>query len=234
MPALLAALTVARMLRAGSAGCRRLVWPWAVLLVVAVAAVVFLLWPGGGPPSVTGRSHQLTRHGFGRNARLIAMTVPAKTRSYRSPRRQEQAAATRRSVVRAARELFTRDGYAATTVTAVAAAAHVSLDTVYASVGRKPELVLAVIDGVLGSSDEPVGVEEREYVKAIRRTPSARGKIEVYAAAVGRLVPQIAPLEDALRRAAESDAECAAVWARMLERAVGEHHAARRGAAGHR
>ena len=120
--------------------------------------------------------------------------------------------------MRAARELFTRDGYAATTVTAVAAAAHVSLDTVYASVGRKPELVLAVIDGVLGSSDEPVGLEEREYVKAIRRTPSARGKIEVYAAAVGRLVPQIAPLEDALRRAAEGDAECAAVWARMLER----------------
>jgi len=146
------------------------------------------------------------------------MTLPAKTRTYRSPRRQEQAAATRRSVVRAARELFTRDGYAATTVTAVAAAAHVSLDTVYASVGRKPELVLAVIDGVLGSSDDPVRLEEREYVKTIRQTPSARGKIEAYAAAVGRLVPQIAPLEDALRRAAEGDAECAAVWARLLER----------------
>jgi AcrR family transcriptional regulator len=145
------------------------------------------------------------------------VTVPAKTRTYRSPRRQEQAAATRRSVVRAARELFTSDGYAATTVTAVAAAAHVSLDTVYASVGRKPELVLAVIDGVLDSSDEPVRLEERDYVRAIRRTPSARGKIAVYAAAAGRIVPQIAPLEDALRRAAEGDAECAAVWARLLE-----------------
>ena len=44
VPALLAALTVARMLRAGSSG---LVWPWAALLVVTVAAVVFLLWPGG-------------------------------------------------------------------------------------------------------------------------------------------------------------------------------------------
>ena len=68
------------------------------------------------------------------------MTTPVRTRSYRSPRRQEQAAATRRSVLRAARDLFTRDGYAATTVTAIAAAAGVSLDTVYASVGRKPEL----------------------------------------------------------------------------------------------
>ena len=43
VPALLAALTVARMLRAGAADR---VWPWAVVLVVAVAAVVFLLWPG--------------------------------------------------------------------------------------------------------------------------------------------------------------------------------------------
>ena len=31
-------------------------------------------------------------------------------------------------------------------------------------------------------------------------------------------MPQIAPLQDALRRAAESDAACAAVWAGMLER----------------
>lgn len=46
VPALLAGLTVARMLRAGSAGSADRVWPWAVLLVVAVAAVVFLLWPG--------------------------------------------------------------------------------------------------------------------------------------------------------------------------------------------
>jgi hypothetical protein len=44
VPALLAALTVARMLRAGSSGPA---WPWAALLVVTVAAVVFLLWPGG-------------------------------------------------------------------------------------------------------------------------------------------------------------------------------------------
>jgi hypothetical protein len=43
VPALLAGLTVARMLRAGAGD---LVWPWAVVLVVAVATVVFLLWPG--------------------------------------------------------------------------------------------------------------------------------------------------------------------------------------------
>jgi hypothetical protein len=45
-PALVAALTVARMLRAASGGSSGAVWPWAVLLVLAVAAVVYLLWPG--------------------------------------------------------------------------------------------------------------------------------------------------------------------------------------------
>jgi hypothetical protein len=43
VPALVAALTVARMLRMAAGD---VVWPWAVLLVVSVAAAVFLLWPG--------------------------------------------------------------------------------------------------------------------------------------------------------------------------------------------
>lgn len=47
VPALVAALTVARMLRMAAGD---LVWPWAVLLVVSVAAAVFLLWPGTRTP----------------------------------------------------------------------------------------------------------------------------------------------------------------------------------------
>ncbi len=42
MPALVAALTIARMLRLADTD---LVWPWALVLVVSVGAAVFLLWP---------------------------------------------------------------------------------------------------------------------------------------------------------------------------------------------
>ena len=42
MPALVAALTIARMLRLAVTD---LVWPWALVLVVSVGATVFLLWP---------------------------------------------------------------------------------------------------------------------------------------------------------------------------------------------
>jgi len=141
-----------------------------------------------------------------------------KTRSYRSPQRREQAVATRLSVLSAARDLLQDKGYAATTVADIARLAGVSVDTVYASVGRKPELVLAVIDMVLGGTDEPVPADQRDYVQAVRAEPTALGKIEVYAAAVARLVPRTATLQEALRKAGETDADCAATWRRLVTR----------------
>ncbi|MEZ5184913.1 MAG: helix-turn-helix domain-containing protein [Candidatus Nanopelagicales bacterium] len=142
------------------------------------------------------------------------MPEPVKTRGYRSPRRKAQAAATRSAVVAAARDRFFQKGYAATTVAAIARHAGVSVDTVYTAVGRKPELVLAVIDEVLGGA----AAEQREYVQVVRRQQSARGKLEVYAAAVARLVPEIAPLQEALRKAAETDRACSRTWRGLVSR----------------
>jgi len=146
------------------------------------------------------------------------MPEQVKTRSYRSPQRRERAAATRLSVLAAARDLLMDKGYAATTVAEVASRAGVSVDTVYASAGRKPALVLAVIDMVLGGGDQPVPAEQRDYVRAIRAEPTARGKIRVYAEAVARLVPRTAPLQEALRRAGDTDAACAQTWRRLVDR----------------
>lgn len=146
------------------------------------------------------------------------MPDTVKTRSYRSPQRREQAAATRSTILAAAQDLLRDKGYAATTVAEVARRAGVSLDTVYASAGRKPELVLAVIDTVLGEGDEPIPAEQRDYVQAVRREPRARGKIEIYAAAVARLVPRTAPLQEALRKAGDTDAACARTWHRLVSR----------------
>jgi AcrR family transcriptional regulator len=146
------------------------------------------------------------------------VTKEVKTRSYRSPQRREQARATRLAVLAAARDLLQDKGYAATTVADVAARAGVSVDTVYVSVGRKPELVLAVIDMVLGGTGEPVPAEERDYVLAIRNAPTAREKIGLYAAAVARLVPRTATLQEALRKAGDTDAGCAATWQHLVTR----------------
>lgn len=145
------------------------------------------------------------------------MSDPVKTRAYRSERRRAQAVATRRAVLLAARDLFVLHGYAGTTVAAIARHAKVSVDTVYASVGRKPQLLLAVHDLELGGGQD-VPAEQRDYVVALRAAEGARAKIEVYAAALGRLLPRTVPLAEALRVAGTTDAECFAVWRGLSER----------------
>jgi len=56
---------------------------------------------------------------------------------YRSPRREDAAAATREAILSRARDLFLTRGYAATTVPEIARAARVATQTVYASTGGK-------------------------------------------------------------------------------------------------
>ncbi|HET7822950.1 MAG TPA: TetR/AcrR family transcriptional regulator [Ornithinibacter sp.] len=146
------------------------------------------------------------------------MTEPVKARRYRSPVRAEQAAATRRAVLVAARELFTTTGYAGSTVADVARVAGVSVDTVYASVGRKPELLLAVHDMALGGGDEPVSAQQRDYVAAVLAAHGARAKLETYAAALAERFPSVVPLAESLRVAAEHDPACRAVLEGLDER----------------
>jgi AcrR family transcriptional regulator len=121
-------------------------------------------------------------------------------------------------VLLAARDLFTTQGYLETTVADVARRAEVSVDTLYASVGRKPQLLLAVHDMVLGSADEPVAAEQRDYVLAVRAATGATAKLTTYAEALGRLLPRTVPLAESLRVAAQSDAECRTVWEGLNER----------------
>lgn len=139
------------------------------------------------------------------------MPHPVKTRRYTSSVREEQAAATRRAVLSAARELFVTSGYAATTVARVARRAGVSVDTVYTSVGRKPELLLAVHDMALGGGDEPVKAEQRDYVAAVREARGAHAKLAAYASALAERLPAVVPLAESLAVAAERDPACRAV-----------------------
>lgn len=132
-------------------------------------------------------------------------------RSYRPVRRAEKAAATQAAILAAAREQFTAKGYAATSVADIAAAAGVNVDTLYASVGRKPALMLAVIDMTLANEDHPVVAEQRDYVRAVLAAPTARLKLTTYAEALGRVMPRVAPLFDALGQAALGDPACAAL-----------------------
>ncbi|WP_454300193.1 TetR/AcrR family transcriptional regulator [Salana multivorans] len=81
-------------------------------------------------------------------------------RTYRSELRAEQAARTRTAVVDAARHLFESQGFAATTIAAIAAEAGVSAQTIYASFGSKAALARAIV-GQMEESAEAATWRER-------------------------------------------------------------------------
>ena len=68
------------------------------------------------------------------------------TRQYKSSVRTAAAAVTRGRIVSAARELFARQGYGATSIQAIAGAAGVAVPTVYATFGNKRALLVAMLD----------------------------------------------------------------------------------------
>ena len=143
---------------------------------------------------------------------------PGARRAYTSPRRAEQAAATRNAVLAAARELFVSNGYTATTVAEIAEDARVSVDTVYATVGRKPALLRELVETAISGTEQPVPAEQRDYVGRIRLATAARDKITIYAQAITGIQQRMAPVFLALRDAATTDSECASLWSEIAAR----------------
>src|SRR5215472_734490 len=101
------------------------------------------------------------------------MSQPVK-KPYSSELRAAQARATRRAIVDAAARLFAGQGYGATTVDAIAAAAGVSRKTVFASVGGKAAALKLAIDWAIVGDDEPVPLLGRPHIQAGHAAPDAR------------------------------------------------------------
>src|SRR5262249_59792052 len=101
-------------------------------------------------------------------------------RSYDSSRRQEQARQSRAAVLQEARRRFLADGFASTTVGAIADGADVSVETVYKAFGNKAGLLKAVFDVAAVGDDEPVPLAEREMVVAIKAESDGRNKLRLY------------------------------------------------------
>src|SRR3954453_2876631 len=92
-------------------------------------------------------------------------------RSYDSPRRREQAAATRREILQAAQRLFERQGYAATTMEAIAGEAGVALKTVYVALETKSGLLRALWNHLLRDGRDEVPVAEQPWYRAVMEEP---------------------------------------------------------------
>src|SRR5580658_6281989 len=139
-------------------------------------------------------------------------------RRYDATRRRQAAARTRASILEAARQLFTERGYTATSMTAIADQAGVALDTVYAAVGRKPELARLLIESAISGTDQAIPAGQRDYVRAIQAAPDAATKIAIYAAAITAIAPRLALVLAIIQQAAGGEPELAGLWNRIAER----------------
>jgi AcrR family transcriptional regulator len=95
-------------------------------------------------------------------------------------------------ILRAAHELFVRDGYRATTLTAVADAAGVAHRTVYVRFGTKAALLKRVIDVALVGDLEPIDVMGREWYRTATTAPTLAERIAAAARGSARLMASAA------------------------------------------
>src|SRR6516164_1879987 len=102
-------------------------------------------------------------------------------RPYESPRRREQAAATRLEILEAAQRLFERDGYAATTMAAIATEARVALKTVYIAFETKSGLLRALWNARLRGGREDVPIAQHEIYRAVLDEPDPKRQLRLNA-----------------------------------------------------
>lgn len=126
---------------------------------------------------------------------------------YHSELRQEQAAATRQSILDAARVLFVERGYARTTMAEIAAAARVAVPTVYASVGTKPAILGELRSMIPVQSGVPQDIRS-EFARASRPIEVIAGMVK----GIRRLIEISGDLMYAIEAAAPFEPVAAEAW----------------------
>jgi AcrR family transcriptional regulator len=130
-------------------------------------------------------------------------------RSYDASRRQERARRNHARIIETAERRFLRDGYASTTVADIAAAAGVSVDTIYKSFGGKPGLIRAIRDRALEGQQAVPAEQRSDQIQAREADP--RAIITAWGAFVAELAPRAAPILLLIRDVAASDDEVRAL-----------------------
>jgi AcrR family transcriptional regulator len=138
-------------------------------------------------------------------------TPKSARRRYHAPIRQAQAELTRRRVLAAARAIFAERSYAAAAMESIAAAAQVSVPTLYTAFGGKAQIITALI---LGLKDE---VNVYEMVRELMANPDPVELLEGAATITVQFNAVAWELLDVLRAGAKADAKLASLWDQVEE-----------------
>ena len=142
------------------------------------------------------------------------MAKPVKRRRYSSAVRAEQAAQTRARIVTAASDLFGSEGYARTSIRAIAEKAGVAPDTVYAVFGTKARVLTALIDARLAPSGA-ANVLDSPGAQAVRDEPDQRRQVHLFAEEIAAISARVRPVYEIMRGASAVEGDMAGVFAEM-------------------
>jgi AcrR family transcriptional regulator len=143
------------------------------------------------------------------------MATRSSTRPYDAPRRREQAEATRIAIITAARRLFERDGYAGTSVAAVAREAAVTPRTVYLGFETKAGVLRAVWNRALRGERDEAPVAEQRWFQEVLAEPDRERTLRLNARNSRRFKERSTELLQVVRDAAPLEPEIAALWKRI-------------------
>jgi len=152
-------------------------------------------------------------------------------RRYQSPLREQSASRTRQAIVTAAHELFTAQGYAATSLADIAAAAGVARPTAFAAFGSKPALLRQVLDQALAGDDEPIPIAQRPWFQPVWQAWTPAAALDADAGVCTLINSRAARIFEVVRRAADQAPDIAELWDTLLRnrragaRMVTEHAA---------
>ncbi len=136
-------------------------------------------------------------------------------RPYNSPRRREQAAATRREILAAAQRLFESHGYAGTSMAAIAEEAGVALKTVYVGFETKSGLLRALWHQLLRGERDEVPVDRQRWYMEVIEEPDPERKLRLNARNSRIVKERAAALMEVIRDAAAADPDIAKLWERI-------------------
>jgi AcrR family transcriptional regulator len=108
--------------------------------------------------------------------------------------RQERSRATEARIVSAATELFLRDGYAATTMAAIAAGAEVSVQGLYLRFAGKLDILAAALDVAIVGDTQPVPLLDRPWFGRLRVMGDGPAAVRLFVRQVASILVRSRPL----------------------------------------
>jgi AcrR family transcriptional regulator len=151
--------------------------------------------------------------------RIVKRKMPSQAkRTYKSTKRQAQAQETQRQILEAAQTLFLERGYSGASIAAIAEAAGVAQETVFAIFGNKRTILARLIDIAVGGDLQPIPLLERPGPQEVLHEADPIRQTHRFAQDISQILERVAPLFEVMRLAAKTEPEIAGLLKNILQK----------------